>query len=145
MKRANCSAVKLSPGSSETAKCVKRPVTSRPGREASSRTAAMSRGEETSKPVRPMPVSSFTWHWRRSPVPASARLMARAQSMSPIVWTAGRRAMSGARKAGLGARMRMGILSPASRSSAASSQQETAMQSAPSASSLFATVTAPWP
>ena len=121
VKRPNCSSVKLSSGSSETAKCVKTPADSRPGSRSSSRTPSSSRPLETEKPVRPMPVSSFMWQRSVRPVPARARLMPRAQSISPIACSAPSRAMSGARKAGLGARMSMGISSPAARSSAASS------------------------
>jgi len=68
-----------------------------------------------------MPVSSFMWHLSVRPVPASARLMPRAQSMSPIACCTSSRAMSGARNAGLGASRSIGIFSPAERSSAASS------------------------
>ena len=121
VKRANCSSVKLSAGSSETAKCVNTPAGSSPGSVSSSRTPAISCSLPTAKPVRPMPVSSLMWQRSVRPVPSSARLIPRAQSISPIACSTFNRAMSGARKAGLGARMSMGIFSPDVRSSAASS------------------------
>ena len=68
-----------------------------------------------------MPVSSFMWHLSGAPEPPRRRLTARAQPMSPIACSAGRRAMSPAMKAGLGASISTGAVTPAARSSAASS------------------------
>ena len=144
-KRSNWASVKSDSGSSETAKWVNTPVHSSPGRLSASQTWAMAAGEETSKPVRPMPVSSLRWQARRLPVPARRRLMSRAASMSPMVCVQRRSARLPARKAGLGARTSMSAPTPAWRRSAASSKQLTAMYSAPSASSRRAMCIAPWP
>ena len=77
--------------------------------------------ERTLKPVRPMPVSSFMWHLSGAPEPPRRRLTARAQLMSPIACSAGSRAISPAMNEGLGASISTGAVTPAARSSAASS------------------------
>ena len=78
------------------------------------------------KPSRDMPVSTLRWTFSVPPRASAPRAKANPVSASPTVWVRSRSKSSPVYSGAVGPRIRMGVPTPASRSSTASSRQATA-------------------
>ena len=133
VKSANCARVYsselISPGSSDTAKCVNTPSGMMPGSRQESMTFCTPSSKcapEQRKPRRDIPVSSLMWILSVLPSFSASLEYSSALARQVTVWVMLLLMSVPVYSCGVWPRMSMGMVMPPSRSSSASSRQETA-------------------